>query len=86
MSSHLLLNWLNICLDINFGNGSIQTFVGGKRLALAEGVKNLKPPEKVYLRLGIVDHSYWDRNYQFNGKISNINIYKNTYLISPGYI
>ena len=48
-------------------------------MAFAEGVKKLKPPEKVYLRLGIVDHSYWETNYQFNGKISNINIYRNTH-------
>ena len=79
ISSQLLLNWLHICLNLNIVKGSIETFVGGKSLALAEGVKNLKPPGKVYLRLGIVDHSYWETNHQFHGKISNINIYKKTH-------
>ena len=76
--SHLLLNWIHICLDINIVEGSIQTFIGGKTWSLIEDV-NLKPPEKIYLRLGIVDHSYWEKNYQFYGKISNINIYQKTH-------
>ena len=65
-------------MDINFVEGSIQTFIGGKHWSLVEGV-NLKPPEKFYLRLGIVDHSYWETNYQFHGKIANINIYEKTH-------
>ena len=76
--SSLLLNWIHICLDINIVEGSIQTFIGGKNWSLVEGII-LKPPEKIYLRLGIVDHSYWETKYQFHGKVSNINIYKKTH-------
>ena len=72
-----MLNWLHICLDINIVEGSIQTFVGGKNWSFVKGI-NIIPPEKFYLRLGIVDHSYWKKNYQFYGKVSNINIFKKT--------
>ena len=74
--SHLLLDWIHICLDINTAKGNIQTFVGGKNFSLVEGVNLNNPPEKFYLRLGIVDHSYWEANYQFYGKISDISIHQ----------
>ena len=71
-----LFRWVHICVEIDLIQSTIKTSINGKNTTIVQDVKKISYVPKLYLVLGVVDHSWYDKQHQFNGQITNIHLLK----------
>ena len=76
LESQDLFEWMHICLEIDLVNETMSASMNGKKYEVTN-VVGIDPSIDLSLniRLGIVHTSDGESKFQFNGKITNINIY-----------
>ena len=80
---YVFLHWIHLCIEVSVKEGILTSYLGGKILKQHKEAKHLKPIPKLNLRLGIVHEALTNYQHQFDGKITNINVFttKNQSLI-----
>lgn len=68
------LKWMHICVDIDTKSRTIEVGINGQSLGKSLNISGLIHTPKLNLQLGIVEHSFVKKKYQFDGKISNIHL------------
>ena len=71
-----LFRWIHICVEIDLMKSTIKTSINGKNNTIVHDVKKISDIPKLYLVLGVVDNSWYEEQYQFNGQITNIQLLK----------
>ena len=70
-----LLTWIHICVEVDTVNATLHASINGGNVTSVHNVKDLTPKPRLYLRLGMVDESYYLELVQYVGSVGNINIY-----------
>ena len=71
-----LFRWIHICVEFDLMKSTIKTSINGKNTTIVQDVKKISYVPKLYLVLGVVDNSWYEEQYQFNGQITNIQLLK----------
>ena len=71
-----LFRWIHICVEVDLIKSTIKTSINGKNTTIVKDMKKISDAPKLYLVLGVVDNSWYEERYQFNGQISNIQVLK----------
>ena len=71
-----LFRWIHICVEIDLAKSTIKTSINGKNTTIVQDVKKISSVPKLYLVLGVVDNSWYEEQYQYNGQITNIHLLK----------
>ena len=69
------LTWIHICVEVDTVNATLHASINGGNVTSVHNVKGLTPKPRLYLRLGMVDESYYAELVQYVGSVGNINIY-----------
>ena len=72
-----IFGWAHICTEIDLVEGVIRCSVNGLEVRQVEEVKRERLPPRLYLRLGVVHHNWYQDNLvQFHGQVTNIRVYR----------
>ena len=69
-----LFRWVHICFELDLENSVIKTSINGQNTTVVEDIKKMSLTPEAHLVVGVVDHSWDEEKFQFDGIITNIHI------------
>ena len=69
------LSWIHICVEVDTIAGIMRASVNGGNVTTVHNVHDLAPTPKLYLRLGVVNESFYGDPAQFLGTVTNVKIF-----------
>ena len=69
-----LFRWVHICFELDLENSVIKTSINGQNTTVVEDIKKMSLTPEAHLVVGVVDHSWEEEKFQFDGIITNIHI------------
>ena len=71
-----IFGWVHICTQLDLDREVIRTSVNGRESKVVEEVRTSSSPPRLYMMLGVVEHSWYQGQAQYHGKVTNIRIYR----------
>ena len=75
-----LRSWMSFCLDIDTETGIFQLSINGQSPHRGSVKKDFKENQRLYLRLGIVESSWFEEQFQFVGFIKSFEVFSHKIL------